>query len=95
MGDTVARTPRGALEIDCARRDARGRVTHVSGPGPDGRRWSAPLDAVIAAAMRDDGRYFVSRGAQQLGLQVKNGELVAMIDDGWSVSRLPACPEGR
>jgi len=32
------------------------------------------------------------RGAQQLGLRVQDGELVTMVDMGWSLSSLPACP---
>ena len=81
----------GAVEIDCARRDARGRVTHLGGPGVDGRRWVSELSAVIASAERGGVRYFVTRGAHQLGLGVKNGQLVTMVDDGWSVGSLPAC----
>lgn len=80
-----------AVEIDCARRDVRGRITHLGGPGTDGRRWEAEIEAVIAAARNDEVRYFVSRAAQQLGLQVKDGALVTMVEDGWSVQNLPAC----
>jgi hypothetical protein len=46
---------------------------------------------VVAAATREETRYFVSRGAHQLGLQVREGQLVPMIDDGWSVRSLPVC----
>jgi len=81
-----------AIEIDCARRDPRGRVTHVGGRGPDGRRWLAELPQLIAAVERGEARYFVVRGAQQLGLRVQDGELVTMVDMGWSLSSLPACP---
>jgi len=80
-----------ALEIDCARRDARGRVSHVGGPGTDGRRWMQELAMVIAAAESGRCRYYISLGAQQLGLHVRNGELVTMIEDDWSVLRLPVC----
>ena len=81
-----------AIEIDCARRDASGRITHVGGPGADGRRWMSEIAAVIAAASDEDARYFVSRGGQQLGLQVKDGQLVTMVEDGWTVQSLPRCP---
>jgi hypothetical protein len=81
-----------AVEIDCARRDARGRVTHLGGRSPDGRRWLAELPQLIAAVERGEARYFVVRGAQQIGLRVQDGELVAMVDMGWSLTSLPACP---
>jgi len=80
-----------ALEIDCARRDARGEVTHVGGPGADGRRWLGELGEIVAAAERGEARYFITRGGQQLGLVARRGELVTMIEDGWSVRRLPLC----
>jgi hypothetical protein len=80
-----------ALEIDCARRDERGRVTHVGGPVADGTRWMLTLESVIAVAAREEVRYFVSRSGHQLGLQVKNGELVTMMEDGWTVRSLPVC----
>jgi hypothetical protein len=80
-----------ALEIDCARHDARGRVSHVGGPGVDGRRWMEELVVVIAAAESGRVRYYVSHGAQQLGLQVRDGQLATMVDDGWTVLRLPVC----
>ena len=80
-----------ALEIDCVRCDARGEVTHVCGPGTDGRRWSARLEVVVAAIDQDGARYFVSRGSQQFGLQVKDGRLATMMEDGWSVRSLPVC----
>lgn len=80
-----------AIEIDCAQRGARGEITHLGGPTPDGRRWTSRLEAVIAAIEKDGARYFVSRGSQQLGLHVKRGELAAMMEDGWSVRSLPAC----
>ena len=80
-----------ALEIDCARRDARGEVTHVGGPGADGQRWVDELGRIIAAAEEGAARYFITRGGQQLGLMVKRGELVTMVEDGWSVRRLPPC----
>jgi len=83
----------GALEIDCGRRDARGQVTHVGGPGASGRRWMVPLEVVVTSLERGDARYFVARGWQQLGLGVKDGELVTMVDDGWSVRSLPVCSE--
>ena len=79
------------LEIDCARVDRQGRVSHVGGPGADGRRWMEELGVVIAAAQSGRARYYVSRGAQQLGLHVRNGELATMIDDGWTVLLLPLC----
>jgi hypothetical protein len=80
-----------AIEIDCARRDARGEITHLGGPTPDGRRWTSRLDVVIAAMEKDGARYFVSRGSQQLGLHVTKGELATMMEDGWTVHSLPAC----
>lgn len=81
----------GALEIDCARRDSRGRVSHVGGPGADGRRWMEELGVVIAAAESGRKRYYVSCGAQQLGLHVRDGQLATMIEDDWTVLRLPVC----
>lgn len=87
----AALTPAYALEIDCARRDPRGEVTHVGGPGADGRRWVEELARVVAAAERGEARYFITRGGQQLGLVVKRGELVTMVEDGWRVQRLPPC----
>jgi hypothetical protein len=81
-----------ALQIDCARRDAGGRVTHVGGRGADGKRWLLELAAVIDSAQHGDARYYVARGAQQLGLTVADGELVTMTEDGWSVYSLPVCP---
>jgi hypothetical protein len=48
---------------------------------------------VVASIQRNQARYFVSHGSQQFGLRVKDGELVTMIDDGWSVRSLPACRE--
>ena len=80
-----------AVEIDCARRDVQGRVTHVGGPDREGGRWTARLEDVVAAVERDGARYFVACGAQQLGLHARNGELVAMVEDGWSVRSLPSC----
>jgi hypothetical protein len=80
-----------AVQIDCARRDSDGRVTHLGGPALAGRRWVEKIDVVIAAARRDDARYFISRGAQQLGLHVRDGELATMIEDGWTVRELPVC----
>jgi len=80
-----------AVQIDCARRDARGNVTHVGGVAADGGRWMARLEVVVAAIEDDGARYFVVRGAQQFGLRVEAGELVTMIEDGWSVRSLPAC----
>jgi len=80
-----------ALEIDCARRDARGEVTHVGGPAADGHRWVEELARVVAAAEQGAARYFITRGGQQLGLNVKRGELVTMVEDGWRVRRLPPC----
>ena len=82
----------GAIEIDCARRDASGRVTHVGGRRADGERWIAELPAVITAAERNETRYFIVRGAQQFGLRVQDGELATMVETGWSVRSLPACP---
>lgn len=90
MADAVASVPH-ALEIDCARRNARGEVTHLGGPGVDGTRWMQELASIVAAAERGDARYFITRGGQQLGLGVKRGELVTMVEDGWSVRRLPPC----
>jgi hypothetical protein len=86
---------RHAVEIDCARRDATGRVTHVGGPGLDGQRWVARLETVIAEVERGEGRYFISHGSQQFGLCVEKGELVTMIEDGWSVRSLPDCSRER
>lgn len=83
--------PAYALEIDCSRRDARGEVTHVGGPGTDGRRWMEQLARVVGAAERGEARYFITRGGQQLGLAAKRGELVTMVEDGWSVRHLPLC----
>jgi hypothetical protein len=80
-----------AIEIDCARRDARGEITHLGGPTADGRRWTSRLEAVIAAIEKDGARYFVSRGSQQLGLHVRKGELATMMEDGWSLRSLPSC----
>ena len=80
-----------AVEIECARRDVRGEITHLGGPTFDGRRWTSRLEAVVAAIEKEGARYFVSRGSQQLGLQVKQGELATMVEDGWSVRSLPAC----
>ena len=80
-----------AIEIDCARRDARGEITHVGGPALDGCRWMFRLEVVIAAIEKDGARYFVSRGSQQLGLHVREGELATMMEDDWSVRSLPAC----
>jgi hypothetical protein len=82
-----------AAEADSVRRDANGRVTHLCGPGNGGGRWSLPIEAVIAAVQRDEARFFVTRGGQQLGLCVKDGELAAMVDDGWTVRSLPRCDE--
>ena len=82
-----------ALEIDCARHDGHGRVSHVGGPGVDGRRWMEELVVVIAAAESGHTRYYVSRGAHQFGLHVRNGQLATIIDDGWTVLRLPVCGE--
>ena len=87
----AALTPAYALEIDCAQRDARGEVTHLGGPGADGRRWVEELGRVVAAAERGETRYFITRGGQQLGLVAKRGELVTMVEDGWRVQRLPPC----
>ena len=97
VGTTLVKDapPPKALEIDCARRDHRAVVTHVGGPGEDARRWIAPLEEVVAALERNEVRYFVSHGAQQFGLRVKDGELATMIDDGWSVRSLPACRDSR
>ena len=87
----VALTPAYALEIDCARRNTRGEVTHLGGPGADGRRWVEELGRILAAAECGEARYFITRGGQQLGLVVKRGELVTMVEDGWRVQRLPPC----
>lgn len=87
----AALTPAYALEIDCARRDARGEVTHVGGPAGDGGRWYDELVRVVAAAERGEARYFITRGGQQLGLVARQGELVTMVEDGWRVRRLPSC----
>lgn len=81
-----------AFQIDCARRDAGGTVTHVGGPGADGKRWVLELAAVIDAAQHGNARYYVTRGAQQLGLKVAHDELVTMTDDDWTVYNLPVCP---
>ena len=81
-----------ALEIDCARRTTDGEVTHVGGPRVNGGRWMAELGAVIAAAERGETRYFVSQGAQQFALHVRNGQLARMVDDGWSVLNLASEP---
>lgn len=51
----------------------------------------APVAAVIAALERSEAHYFVSSGAQQLGLRVKDGELVTIVEYGWSVYTLPVC----
>ncbi|HUQ76645.1 MAG TPA: hypothetical protein VM183_18140 [Burkholderiales bacterium] len=92
MGAAVVRSSAAhAIEIDCARRDREGRVTHVGGPGTGGRRWMARIEIVVAAAKADEVRYFISRSPQQLGLQVRDGELVTMIEDGWTVRQLPVC----
>ena len=92
MGTTLTKDAPSAkaIEIDCARRDHRAVVTHVGGPGANGR-WIAPLQEVVALLERNEMRYFVSYGSQQFGLRVKDGELATMIDDGWSVRSLPAC----
>lgn len=81
-----------ALQIDCARRDAGGRVTHVGGPGAGGKRWMLEIAAVIDSAQHGNARYYVAGGAQQVGLKAVDGELVAMTEDGWSVYSLPVCP---
>jgi len=73
-------------------RASRRKRQHVGGPGADGKRWMLELAAVIDAAQHGNARYYVTRGAQQLGLAVAHGQLVAMTDDGWSVSSLPAWP---
>lgn len=80
-----------ALEIDCARYDRSGEVTHLGGLTPDGTRWWAALEVIIARAESGERSYFVTRGGQQLGLRVKAGELVTMVGDGWSVHSLPRC----
>jgi hypothetical protein len=82
---------RHAVEIDCARRDGHGVVTDVGGPTSAGQRWTAQLGFVIAALERGEARYFVSSGSQQLGLHVKDGELVTIVEFGWSVYSLPVC----
>lgn len=87
--DRKVSTP--ALQIDCAWRDAAGRVTHVGGPGADGKRWRLELAAVVDSAQHENTRYYVASGAQQLGLKVVDGQLVAMTEDGWSVHSLPVC----
>lgn len=84
-----------AVEIDCARRDVRGVVTHVGGPGIAGQRWMAQLALVIAALERSEVHYFVSSGSQQFGLCVRNGMLVTIVDYGWSVYTLPVCSAAR
>jgi hypothetical protein len=89
-GESLVNQQPHAIEIDCARRE-RGIVTHVGGPARDGRRWTAALEQVIAQLERNEVRYFISRGSQQFGLRVKDGELVTMVEDGWSVRSLPAC----
>ena len=92
MGASAVKdTPPHAIQIDCARRDARGNVTHLGGASAEGERWTMRLEAVVAAIERDGARYFVVRGSQQLGLSVKDGELVTMVEDGWSVRSLPVC----
>jgi hypothetical protein len=80
-----------ALHIDCARRDGGGRVTHVGGPAADGTRWMLEIAAVIDAVQNGAARYYVTRGSEQIGLQVQQGQLVTMTADGWSVDSLPAC----
>lgn len=80
-----------ALHIDCARRDGRGKVTHVGGPAAGGKRWMLELGAVIDSVEHGAGRYYVTRGAQQLGLKVERGELATMTGDEWSVDSLPGC----
>jgi hypothetical protein len=92
MGPAVSEEPlRHAVEIDCARRDEGGRVTHLGGPGAAGQRWIAQVAAVIAAIERSEAHYFVSSGSQQLGLRVKDGQLVTIVEYGWSVYSLPVC----
>ena len=88
--DRKVSTP--ALQIDCARRDAAGKVTHVGGPGADGKRWMLELAAVIDSAEHEGARYYVAGAAEQLGLKVVDGELVTMTGDSWSVCSLPVCP---
>ena len=88
--DRKVSTP--ALQIDCAWRDAGGRVTHVGGPGADGKRWRLELAAVIDSAQHGNTRYYVAGGAEHVGLTVVDGELVAMTEDGWSVYSLPVSP---
>jgi hypothetical protein len=84
-------SPPHAIEINCARRNALGEVTHLGGLGADGRRWLDELGRIVAAAERGEARYFITRGGQQLGLSVRGGELVTMVEDGWSVRQLPTC----
>ena len=66
-------------------------MTHVGGPAPGGKRWMLELGAVIDSLQHGAGRFYVSRGSQQIGLSVQRGELVAMTGDDWSVNSLPAC----
>ena len=80
-----------ALHIDCARRDRGGRVTHIGGPAADGKRWMMELAALIDSAQNGAARYYVTRGSQQLGLEVRGGQLLTMTGDDWSVYSLPAC----
>ena len=80
-----------ATRIDCARRDARGRVTHVGGADADGRRWMRELVEVVRLAQDGGVRYYVVRGFQEIGLTVEDGQLVAMTGESWSVALLPTC----
>lgn len=49
------------------------------------------LVVVIAAVESGRARYYVSRGGQQFGLHVMDGQLATVVDDGWTVLRLPVC----
>ena len=83
-----------ALHIDCARRDRGGRVTHIGGPTAQGTRWMMEIAAVMDSVQNGAARYYVTRGSQQLGLEVRRGQLVTMAGDDWSVYSLPACSGG-
>ena len=49
------------------------------------------IAAVIDSVQNGAARYYVTRGSQQLGLEVRQGQLVTMIGDDWSVYSLPVC----
>lgn len=75
------------------------RITHVSGPTPEGGRWKNPVDDVVGWIERNQHRFYTSEGQASAWVGVRTSaagdKFLQTYSDGvWrdNLLALPECP---